>query len=510
MDIPKHWHKVPLHELIIVQKGVKPKNLKNKEFENSLPYLDVEGVEKGIIKLYADGLSAVKSNDDDIFVLRTGGRNGLVLKGKSGAVGSTFFCITPILINKTFLFNFLKSTEFSHSGSRDLNNSFWDLKVPLPPKEEQNRIVEILEIRLNEYRNNFENVKNEIENKTRSRKSILDAAISGKLTESWRFNHDYKLENLVTIPSEWNLVKMDQVIGNIESGKSFMCAERVPNKNEIGVLKVSAVSWGKYDENESKTCLNSQMINPNIIIRKDDFLLSRSNTTELVGACVIAESVSKRIMLSDKILRLTFINALPKYILYFLRSSWGRFQIEEFAKGAQESMKNISQENLKKIQVPLPTMEEQIEIVSQVDRLFLGIDEIEKQYVLESERSKQLQKSVLQSAYSGQLSSPLPNDTPVLNLIESVKLEKIKAEKELIKLKNNFRMTNKKVSEKMGLIEILEKTKDELTIEELFIDSHQTSVHAFYKELREISGDIQITKSDLVPEGKVTIKLNEL
>ena len=69
-------------------------------------------------------------------------------------------------------------------------------------------------------------------------------------------------------------------------------------------------------------------------------------------------------------------------------------------------------------------MEEQIEIVSQVDRLFLGIDEIEKQYVLESERSKQLQKSVLQSAYSGQLSSPLPKDSSIPNLLEEIIFEK--------------------------------------------------------------------------------------
>jgi type I restriction enzyme S subunit len=62
------------------------------------------------------------------------------------------------------------------------------------------------------------------------------------------------------------------------------------------------------------------------LIRKGDFLISRANTVELVvGACVIAEQVSKKVMLSDKTLRIQFKDpSLKPWVLHFLRSRAGR------------------------------------------------------------------------------------------------------------------------------------------------------------------------------------------
>ena len=89
---------------------------------------------------------------------------------------------------------------------------------------------------------------------------------------------------------------MDTVLAYIEAGKSFGCTERPPLDNEVGVLKVSAVTWGEFDESESKTCNDRKLINPDIQVKVGDFLLSRANTIELVGACVIVKKISSNIM----------------------------------------------------------------------------------------------------------------------------------------------------------------------------------------------------------------------
>src|SRR5205823_6547572 len=39
----------------------------------------------------------------------------------------------------------------------------------------------------------------------------------------------------------------------IESGKNMRCEERPPRDGELGVVKVSAVTWGRFDPHESKT-----------------------------------------------------------------------------------------------------------------------------------------------------------------------------------------------------------------------------------------------------------------
>ena len=157
------------------------------------------------------------------------------------------------------------------------------------------------------------------------------------------------------LPASWELAPLADLLTGIETGKSFKCDERPPTPDEVGVLKVSAVSWGEFQEQESKTCTTTDRINPSLYIQPGDFLFSRANTVELVGACVIAKQVSLRIMLSDKILRFQFVSeSMKPWMLNLLRSRQGRFQIEALASGNQESMRNIGQERIGQILVPLP------------------------------------------------------------------------------------------------------------------------------------------------------------
>ena len=95
-------------------------------------------------------------------------------------------------------------------------------------------------------------------------------------------------------------------------------------------------------------------INPALFIRSGDFLFSRANTQELVGACVIARQSKLNVMLSDKILRFRFADgAMKPWLLGFLRTRNGRAQIEALASGNQASMRNIGQERIGQIRVPL-------------------------------------------------------------------------------------------------------------------------------------------------------------
>lgn len=72
-------------------------------------------------------------------------------------------------------------------------------------------------------------------------------------------------------------------------------------------------------------------------------------------------------MLSDKVLRLRFFNSVNKlYILYMLRSPFVRTQLSTAASGTSESMKNISQDTIKRLLIPFPSLEEQYRIVSKI------------------------------------------------------------------------------------------------------------------------------------------------
>lgn len=212
--------------------------------------------------------------------------------------------------------------------------------------------------------------------------------------------------NSHVLPSGWDWAPLEDLISAIETGKSFKCEERPPENGEVGVAKVSAVTWGRYREEESKTCIDADRVNPALFIHAGDFLFSRANTIELVGACVIATDVKRKIMLSDKILRLVFVDdTLKPWVLSWLRSKDGRRQIESLASGNQESMRNIAQDKLRQIMVPVPPDDERLKIISLTDELFSHLNAGVAELKVAQRKLTQNRQSLLKEALTGALTA---------------------------------------------------------------------------------------------------------
>ncbi|WP_437713499.1 restriction endonuclease subunit S [Sorangium sp. So ce448] len=226
---------------------------------------------------------------------------------------------------------------------------------------------------------------------------------------------------LPEIPNGWVWCTVDSLLAGIEAGSSFKCDERPPQSGDIGVAKVSAVTWGTYDECETKTCTDPDRVDPGLFVAPGDFLFSRANTIELVGACVIAERVTKKIMLSDKILRLRIVDAEPRWLLYSLRSQHGRREIERLATGNQESMRNIGQDRIRQIRIPLPPHQEQQRIIAEIERLLSVADETEQTVRAQLARAQRLRQSVLKRAFEGKLVPQDPNDEPASTLLDRIR-----------------------------------------------------------------------------------------
>lgn len=232
-----------------------------------------------------------------------------------------------------------------------------------------------------------------------------------------------------TVPPEWAVSRMGLYIDWIEAGKSFKCLELEPTVDQIGVAKVSAVSWGEYKEAESKTCLDPDMVNETLFINEGDFLFSRANTIELVGAAVIVKKVTKRVMLSDKTLRIYFSSENQRFFLYYFRSPFGRAEIEERSTGNQESMRNIGQERIRNIVVPICSPAEQAEITRILDARLTAADAMEAEINSALLRAEALRQSILKQAFAGTLAPQDPTDEPAPTLLARIKAERAKAGK---------------------------------------------------------------------------------
>ncbi|WP_129440648.1 restriction endonuclease subunit S [Pseudomonas sp. ACM7] len=205
------------------------------------------------------------------------------------------------------------------------------------------------------------------------------------------------------LPIGWSACTLGDIVERIETGKSVKCNERPPLGEENGLVKISAVTWGKFNEQESKTLFDSSHLKPEEKIQLGDFLISRANTLELVGSCVLVKQLSKSLYLSDKVLRLVLADESKTWLLTCLRTQNGRKQIESLATGNQLSMRNISQQALKVIQIPLPPLAEQTRIAQKLDELLAQVDTLKARIDAIPALLKRFRQSVLAAAVSGRL-----------------------------------------------------------------------------------------------------------
>jgi len=299
--------------------------------------------------------------------------------------------------------------------------------ICLPPFAEQQQIV----AKLDELLAQVDILKTRLDSipkiLKRFRQSVLAAAVSGKLTEDWRFKNDISTDS-------WQPIKVGHLVKSIEAGKNLKCIETSPVGDQHGIIKISAVTWGFYNENESKTLPDNKLFVENRRIQIGDFLISRANTLELIGMPVIVKDVSKNLMLSDKVWRLVMNEADKTWLSIFLRSYFGRKEIESRSTGNQLSMRNIGQKIFLDITLPKPSVEEQTEIVACVEQLFTYADQIEQRVKDAQARVNHLTQAILAKAFRGELTAEWRTQNPDLisgDNSAAALLAKIKAEREL-------------------------------------------------------------------------------
>lgn len=180
------------------------------------------------------------------------------------------------------------------------------------------------------------------------------------------------------LPVGWVWCRLGDLIMDISSGWSPKCYPFPTQGEEWGVLKVSAVSWDTFKPEENKKLPENLKPKKEITIEAGDYLMSRANTEELVAKSVIAEKEFKNLMMSDKILRVSFFSEVSKQFIKFINNgAIGRDYFAEKATGTSKSMKNVSRDIIKNLPIPLPPLPEQRRIVQKVEALLEWCDDLE-------------------------------------------------------------------------------------------------------------------------------------
>lgn len=195
---------------------------------------------------------------------------------------------------------------------------------------------------------------------------------------------------------------LGDVLLDIQAGKSFQTAETPARPDELGVLKVSAVTWSDFAPSEAKALREDYEPDASHRVRKGDLLISRANTKEFVGAVVLVDQDYPFRLLSDKTLRLVVDESRvdKEYLLFALRSPKARRHIEHFATGTSDSMRNIGQGVIATVPIDLPSLPEQRVVAERMGLVFAEVDTARKAILNQAQDVARLRHRVLAEVFS--------------------------------------------------------------------------------------------------------------
>ncbi|MFI1729965.1 hypothetical protein ACH40E_12145 [Streptomyces acidicola] len=187
-----------------------------------------------------------------------------------------------------------------------------------------------------------------------------------RVREKLRVAERATLASLVSRAASSERMLLSDLLEDIETGWSPACDSRPPAGDEWGVIKVSAITSGRFEPRESKRLPEGLVPRSRIEIREGDILVARANGARtLVGAVCQVGPTRRKLMLSDKILRIIpdQTQAESAFLPVLLRSEGVRRQIGNLLNGGT-GQNNISQADLRALEVPRLTLEEQQQIIA--------------------------------------------------------------------------------------------------------------------------------------------------
>ena len=279
------------------------------------------------------------------------------------------------------------------------SHSIEELAFPLPPLEEQQRIVERIE--------NLFSKLDDVETQLHcviEESRLRQAAIIGKAFAG----------NLSNTGEKWEQVKVLQVVEGLKYGTS---EKSDYNNDGLPVLRIPNVSQSRVDLDDMKF-LSHCDVKPDDLLHEDDILMIRSNgSRDLVGRCAIVPKLDGDYTYASFLIRIRpSENVVPRYLWYYLQSSEAKSQLFNRAKSSS-GIHNINSKEIGSTLMPLPPLGVQEQIVQYLDSMLEKEDEFSASVQNTLNTVSTIRQAILAKAMRGELGTNNPDDVSALELL---------------------------------------------------------------------------------------------
>ena len=396
-EIPKDWEKKRL-KAVLCERNVNNNPIKT-DFILSLTN------DRGVIPYTEKGESGNKSKDD-LTGYKLAYPSDIVLNSMNVIIGSVglskyYGCVSPVYYmlypryenDCVRYYNYLFQTRELQSKLKGYGNGIMEIRMripmsklntvelPIPPYNVQYYIADYLDEKCSEIDNIIEKKQLIIEKLGQYRLSVISEMM---------------------VDSAYPLVSLGKCIDKMEQGWSPSPSEK-NQESDWHVLSLAAVKEGRFNKTEIKPFSGDKSRCERLKVNKGDFLLTRSNTREYVGAVCLVDDVFENTIFSDLIYRIIFNThfLLPSFALYYFQSAYARQQIERDAHGSSSTMVKITHKDISNWKISLPSIEQQKIISKRLHTLDIAVmNEMDKR-ILEINKLIAYKKTLIYEVVTG-------------------------------------------------------------------------------------------------------------
>lgn len=397
-DIPENWTWVRVGDMGSWASGATPSRTNPDFYGGNIPWLKTGDLNDGYIDDVPEYITELAFEKTSVRL----NSEGSVLMAMYGAtIGKLGILNTPMTTNQAccacitfdgvfnrYLFYFLMSQRPSYIGMAEggaqpniSKEKIVASVMPLPPLEEQHRIVAKIEELLpfvDRYAASYEKLEQfNAKFPEVMKKSILQYAIQGKLVEqrpeegtAEELYQQIKCGNKVKpindddipfdIPESWKWVRMGE-IGESNIGLTYKPTDKSPDG--VIVLRSSNIQNGRMDYADIVK-VQCDIPERSMISKGDLLICARNGSRSLVGKTALVDMDG----MAFGAFMAKFCSSINPYIYYFLQSPVFRIQLDGVK---TETINQITQDMLKNQIMPLPPLEEQHRIVAKIEELLL-------------------------------------------------------------------------------------------------------------------------------------------
>ena len=467
--IPSNWVWVGLKYISkkIFAGGDKPENFSKMKTDKNIFPIFSNGIDKDGLYGYTDEAKVLEK------ALTISARGTIGFTKIRAANFTPIIRLIVIILKDRILYEFL-DYYFKYNSLEGVGSSIPQLTVPivnekiipLPPLNEQKRIVEKLDFlfeKTKRAKEIIEEIKVDIENR---KISILDRTFKGTLTSKWRNeNKTSDVKELLKSINDEKIKKWEEDClqaekdGNKKPKKliikevkdMIVPVDEQPYKLPDSWVWVRLGDLGDYKKGpfgssltksmfvekgvdtikvyEQKNAIQKDIKIGNYYITKDYFLEAMTgfevkpndiivSCAGTVGETYIIPNNAEKGIINQALMKITLIEQIHKkyYLEYF-----DYFLKEESRRQSQgTAIKNIPPFKIfKEFPFPLPPLEEQQEIVRVLDEVLENENKVKELLELE-EGIDILEKSILHKAFKGELGTQNSNDESTIELLKEI------------------------------------------------------------------------------------------